>query len=132
MNASVANARLAKLRGYRVPPAVDRSIAVEVGRIARQLRQTDRVLNKVEEVWAAAAPDTLRDLARPVSFKAGVLELACAAAAVRFEIDRWLQGGGRGVLEKTLGSTIFRVSFTSGGRSRVPRNSGRGGRERSS
>lgn len=132
MHASVANARLAKLRSYRVPPTPDRSITSEIGRIAKEVRRTDRGLAKVEEVWAAAAPDALRNLARPVAFKAGVLELACAAAAVRFEVDRWLQGGGREVLEKTLGSAIFRVSFTSGARSRLPRNTARRGRERTS
>ena len=132
MHASVANARLAKLRGFRVPTIPDRSIAAEVGRFAKEVRRTDRGLAKIDEVWTAAAPDALRNLARPVAFKAGVLELACAAAAVRFEVDRWLQGGGREVLEKTLGSAIFRVCFTSGGRSRLPRNSTRGEREKRS
>lgn len=132
MHASVANARLNKLRAFRVPTTPDRSIAAEVGRIAKEVRRTDRGLAKIEEVWAAAAPDLLRDLARPVAFKAGVLELACAAAAVRFEVDRWLQSGGRDVLEKTLGSAIFRVSFSSGTRHRLPRNTARDGRERTS
>lgn len=132
MHASVANARLAKLRGYRVPAMPDRSIAAEVGRIAKEVRRTDRGLAKIEEVWAAAAPDVLRDLARPVAFKAGVLELACTAAAVRFEVDRWLQSGGREVLQKTLGSAIFRVAFSSSTRNRPPRNNARGGRERTS
>ncbi|HEX8877660.1 MAG TPA: hypothetical protein VF777_13000 [Phycisphaerales bacterium] len=116
MNPSVANARLARLRGFRCPPPPDRSIGAEVGRLARELRRSDRVLSRIEEVWEAAAPDALRTLARPVSFRAGVLELSCVAAAVRFEVDRWLQSGGREVVEKTLGTPIFRVKFVSGAR----------------
>ena len=116
MHPAVANARLTRLRGFRCPAAADRSIAAEVGKLTREVRRTDRALGKIEEVWEAAAPDQLRDLARPVALRAGVLELSCVAAAVQFEVDRWLQSGGREVVEKTLGSPIFRVKFVSGAR----------------
>lgn len=116
MHPAVANAKLLRLRGFRCPPPADRSIASEVVRLTREVRRTDRALGKIEEVWDAAAPDGLRALARPVAFRAGVLELSCVAAAVRFEVDRWLQSGGREVVEKTLGSPIFRVKFVSGAR----------------
>lgn len=116
MHPAVANARLTRLRGFRCPAAADRSIAAEVGKLTREVRRTDRALGRIEEVWEAAAPDQLRALARPVAFRAGVLELSCVAAAVRFEVDRWLQSGGREVVEKTLGSPIFRVKFVSGAR----------------
>jgi hypothetical protein len=116
MHPAVANARLTRLRGYRCPAAVDRSIASEVSNLSRAVRRSDRALGKIEEVWEAAEPDHLRALARPVEFRAGVLELACVAAAVRFEVDRWLQSGGRRVLEETLGAPIFRVKFVSGAR----------------
>lgn len=116
MHPAVANAKLLRLRGFRCTPPADRSIASEVVRLTREVRRTDRALGKIEEVWDAAAPDGLRALARPVAFRAGVLELSCVAAAVRFEVDRWLQSGGREVVEKTLGSPIFRVKFVSGAR----------------
>ncbi|MBY0113317.1 MAG: hypothetical protein K2Y21_10875 [Phycisphaerales bacterium] len=116
MNPSVANARLAKLRGYRVVPAADRSIRGEIERVAAETKRADRAVGRIGEVWDAVAPDQWRALATPTAFRAGVLELACAAAAVRFEVDRWLQGGGRKMIESTLGAPIFRVVFVSGGR----------------
>ncbi len=100
--------RLESLRGYRVrrpeSPLSD-SLARLVPDLRRKSREHERIAGLLE-LWDAAAPDNLRPLASPTGYARGRLELRCADAGARHMIDRWLRGGGLGLLRSLSPMTL--------------------------
>jgi len=93
--------RLASLedrRGWRVRPERDMTIVKERGTQIRQLGARQKQGERACAAWEAAAPALLRASCEVKGTRAGVLSIRPANSGTRFQLDRWLKGGGEALL----------------------------------
>lgn len=108
MNPAAAKHQLDKLREWRKPYAKSLSLGPAIEKVASEARQADRGLSRVLEAWEAVAPEELATCCRPISLRAGMLEIACDSSAATYEVNRWLQSDGVAALARE-GVPVLRV-----------------------
>lgn len=92
--------RLKELREAKVRPAPDQSAGRVAGVMRDKLVQAERGLRGVGGVWDVACPAELVERTEVVGVSRGVLRVRVSDSATRYELSRWLRGGGeRAVIE---------------------------------
>ncbi len=99
---------------WRQPHARNLSLEAGIEKIAEAAKRADRGLSRALEAWIAAAPQELADCCRPISLRAGTLEMTCDSSAAAYELNRWLQSDGVAALARE-GVPILRVRLVGGG-----------------
>lgn len=92
-----ARQNLKSLRSWRTRPEKDLSIGNQVKSQLREAGVRHRQSGRAVAAWEAAAPEALRK-ACVASGSGGVLTLRATSASIRFQLDRWLKGGGTSAL----------------------------------
>ena len=98
-----------KIRSLRVREPRDTRAAGAVGELRDRLEREVKQAGGMGEAWRTVSPDNLRDRARVVSFRRGVLTIATPDAGTRYLVERWLRGGGRQMLAGCAPGTIKKV-----------------------
>ncbi|MBX3376395.1 MAG: DUF721 domain-containing protein [Phycisphaeraceae bacterium] len=91
-------ASLQDLRRWRVRPERGTDLAAEIASQVRQLGARQRQGGRACAAWEAAAPAVLRASCEVKGTGSGVLTVRAGSAGVRFQLDRWLKGGGEALL----------------------------------
>jgi hypothetical protein len=102
-------ANLEQLRQSRSRPQRDDSIASAMGHLEKQLRQQARNVGGVGDAWVRLVPARLLEQTSVLGMSRGVLTVRAATASARFELDRWLKGGGEDALVKGSTAALSRV-----------------------
>jgi hypothetical protein len=89
---------LKKLRSWRVRPDRDLTIARQVGTALRDATAKHQKSDRVAAAWESTAPAQLRQQCSIGGASGGVLTVKATSAAARFQLDRWLRGGGEAAL----------------------------------
>jgi hypothetical protein len=103
------NQDLHRLRQYRNLPERDLTLSAPLGELCRTLERQARSAGGMGEAWAATVPAHLAAGCQVVSFSRGVLTVRAADSAVRFQVDRFLRGGGEAALAQAAGTALKRV-----------------------
>lgn len=106
--------RLERLRANRAR-ARDATITAAVGELQRELRRARRrsgAVDHLAEAWREIVPPTLWGRCEPSGLARGVLTVLCEDGGARYELDRWLRGGGREELVRACGASVRRVRLT--------------------
>ena len=98
MRQRTAESRLAVLRQSRSLPPGAGAVGDLVRKEAVALRSVARRAVDAIEAWAAVAPPLVARLATAQKSGGGVLMLTVGSVAARFQVDRWLRGGGLAAL----------------------------------
>ncbi len=102
---------LGRLREREARRSSSRTAAEAFGRLERSLKRDARRNAGIGGVWSEVCPAVLVDQTRIVSLSRGVLTVAVPNDGVRFEVDRFLRGGGLEVLKGRSPATLNRVKF---------------------
>lgn len=91
--------RIEKLRAWRTVKDRDCTIGVEVAKVAGEARRLARARGTAGKGWTEVVPPLLAEVAfvEGVS-KSGVMTIRAQDAGARFEVARWLRGGGEALL----------------------------------
>ena len=100
---------LSRLREWRVWPGRDVTIAASVRDAAAKVDQQRRAAGGAGESWEALVPARVRERCQVVLVLKGVMTVRVRDAAARFEVDRWLRGGGESELVKRAGVRKVKV-----------------------
>ncbi|MBA4027930.1 MAG: hypothetical protein C0475_02095 [Planctomyces sp.] len=100
---------LNQLRAWRTRGEPDLTLKLPLARMSKEIRQQAGTLGRLTPAWIALVPAEARARATLVSLARGVLTVRCHDAAVRFELDRWLRGGGEMDLVRAVPSGLLRV-----------------------
>lgn len=114
MGAADVIARLTKLRELRVRKDEAPVIGVQIAREADELSRLEKKLGGAGAAWAGVCPAALCERAVPVSLSRGTLQIEVRDAAARYEVDRWLRGGGEARLVAASAAPIRRVRIVLG------------------
>lgn len=98
-----------RLRALRNHPAKELSLAPLIGDAADGYKRRMRNLGSLGAAWRDLAPPELVNTSELVGLARGVLTIRAADSAARFEIDRWLRGGGEIELVKRAAARLTRV-----------------------
>ena len=104
-----AAAAIERLRELRVRTAPDRSVGAVIEPMRKDLGKRIKQTGGIVEAWRAAVPDQLRARATVRSFRRGVLTIETPDTSTRFLVQRWLRGGGLGMVSSCAPATINRV-----------------------
>ncbi len=83
------------LRQLRVRPDRARDLHDDMGAQLKSLQKISRTESALIAAWNAAAPDGLAKRCTPKGVKAGHFEIIVPDASARYQLDRWLRGGGQ-------------------------------------
>lgn len=114
MGSGDALSRLMKLRELRVRRDDAARIDGPLAKMAAELVRVEKKLGGAGAAWAAVCPAALATRATPASLSRGTLSVEVADAAARYEIDRWLRGGGERALVEASATPIRRVRLVLG------------------
>jgi hypothetical protein len=103
--------RIERLRAWRASPVPDVSLRDPLASAAREFKRQARTFGSLGSAWTALAPEGVGDRAALVSLARGVLTVRCEDAATRFELDRWLRGGGETALISRASAKVNRVKL---------------------
>ncbi|MGD9689260.1 MAG: DciA family protein [Phycisphaerales bacterium] len=103
---------VARLRALRTPPERDLSVAGPIARAASELKRRATNLGALGPAFDELVPPALRARAHLEGLRRGVLTVRCADSAARYELDRWLRGGGEISLIRRSGARLTRVRAT--------------------
>jgi hypothetical protein len=92
-------------RGGGAPQDLSRVMLVQVPEVRRMRRQ----LAGIAAAWAEVVPAELSEQIRLEGVTSGVLNVRAANAAVRFQLDRFLRGGGEKELLRRFPVAIRRI-----------------------
>jgi Dna[CI] antecedent DciA-like protein len=102
---------LKQLREFRNKPERDVSIGGALAEVARDAKKLQRAVGGIGSAWEEIAPARLAGRCRVVGISRGILTFRVADAAARFELDRFLRGGGEAALSRRAGVGIKRVKI---------------------
>jgi hypothetical protein len=102
-------AQLKHLRQWRTRPDRDISITAALRDTAAKAEDLRRKSKGAGESWESLVPARVRGRCHVVLVRAGVMTVKARDAAARFEIDRWLRGGGEQELLKRAGIKRVKV-----------------------
>lgn len=111
-----AIARLTRLRELRVREDGAARIDAALARTADELARVEKKLGGAGAAWARVCPAALAMRATPTSLSRGMLLVEVPDASARFEIDRWLRGGGEAALVAASATPIRKVRLVLGQR----------------
>lgn len=116
MNREAARAirQIERVRSLRARPGFDPAIAPAVEAEAAAARQAQRALGGFAEAWEAVIPAELALHTSIVSVRGGTASVHVDSAPVRYELDRFLRGGGEAALRARYTRTLLRVRLTIG------------------
>lgn len=100
---------LKALRGWRVSPGPEWSIAPLLRQLVQRLTRGADALTRANQAWNAVVPEPLRTRCRPERLVGGMLTVRVPDAATRFELDRFLRAGGTAALIAASHRCILRV-----------------------
>lgn len=107
--AGVQRLREARVRGPR-----DSSLAPDMDRAMREAAQLRRATSGCAEAWSKVVPPALLQRTALEGVSKGVLTVRVPDASTRFELDRWLRGGGHKVLAGACRVGLSRVKVVIG------------------
>ena len=93
-------AELKMRQTHRGPIAVDRSVAVVVGEVEREIRASQKRVTKAEAAVGDVLPVGLSDLCEGMSVRSGVLTLRAVDSTGKFRLSQWLRAGGEGEIKR--------------------------------
>jgi hypothetical protein len=96
---------LKSLRNWRVRPERDLTIMSQVKGLVREASSRHRQAGAAVAAWEAAAPAALRKACK-VTGTSNVLTIRAQSASDRFQLDRWLRGGGEAALRSGGGARV--------------------------
>lgn len=131
--ADPAVARLAAARADRTRPAPAQTLSRLFLAHAPEVRRVRRQLAGIAGAWAEVVPPEIAGRVRLEGVNAGVLSVRAEDAAVRFQLDRFLRGGGEARLLHRLPTAVRRIRIGlegEDGTTVAPLNSGRTRRAR--
>src|SRR5688572_27737500 len=91
---------LKRLRGFRNKAERDVSIGGALAEVEREVKKLQRAVGGIGSAWEEIAPARLAGRCRVVGITRGVLTIRAADAAARFELDRFMRGGGEAELSR--------------------------------
>jgi hypothetical protein len=103
------NEELARLRRYRNRPDPDLSLAAPLRDAGRELQRQCRAASGIAGAWTEVLPPDLSRGSEVLSFSRGLLTVRTADSAARFQIDRFLRGGGQAALARRAGVAVRRI-----------------------
>jgi hypothetical protein len=103
------HAQLKHLRQWRTRPDRDISIAGTLRDAAANAESLRRKSKGAGESWDNLVPPRIRQRCQVLLVRAGVMTVKVRDAAARFEIDRWLRGGGEQELLRRAGIKRVKV-----------------------
>lgn len=107
-------ANLTKLREMRVRKDDAPRVDVALAKMADELSRVEKKLGGAGAAWASVCPAGLAERATPVSLARGTLNVEVSDAAARYELDRWLRGGGERALVAASRTPIRKVRLLLG------------------
>jgi hypothetical protein len=109
-----ANQELLRVRAWRNWGDPPWSIKAAVGEAHAAVERAAKSGSALEKAWREVLPASLLGRAASVSLTRGVLTVRASDASARWEVDRWLRGGGERELARAARVVIRRVKFVAG------------------
>lgn len=102
-------ASLENLRRWRNRPDRDVSIVQPLNQAAAAVEKLRRAAKGSGEAWESLVPPRVRQRCQVIQVQRGVMTVRVKDAAARFEVDRWLRGGGEQSLLRLSGVKRVRL-----------------------
>ncbi len=102
-------ASLDRLRGNRNRADRASDLGGEMVAASRQARSRARAVGGIAAAWEVCVPDSLRERCELVDCSRGVVTVRAGDAAARYQLDKWLRGGGEKALRSTAEAAVKRV-----------------------
>ena len=116
MDEQVRARRLERLRGFRIPPERDQSLAFIQGQFDREVKRPHAQVKQAVELWAQLVPAELAAHTRLESLTRGTLKVVADSSTHLYELDRLLRGGVEQALIRGLRTSgLRRVKVVVGG-----------------
>jgi hypothetical protein len=98
-----------RVRGARLRPRGDASIAGEMDRGLREMARLRREVGACAAAWAGVIPASLAARTRLVGLSRGVLTVAVSDAAARYALDRVLRSGAERAVAMACAAPVRKV-----------------------
>ncbi len=103
--------QIERLRGWRTSEARDLTLRDPLASAAKEFKRRARTFGSLGAAWVELAPAGVGERAALESLARGVLTVRCEDAATKFELDRWLRGGGEVALVRRAAAKVNRVKL---------------------
>ena len=111
-DAALRQPHLNRMRGWRVRPEGDESLAFLNDAFRRDVARPFRQLGAVVQVWAELVPAELAGQTRLEGLSRGTLSVSVTSSAALYELDRRLRGGlERQLVVRHRGAALRRVKL---------------------
>jgi len=119
MDPRTARLSVDKLRALRVPAPRDLSLGARLAGEVLDAKKRQKAVGGIGVVWAelladvktGGGNDSLAERTIVRSFLRGLLTIEASDTATRYQVDRWLRGGGLELLRKRSPRTLTRVKL---------------------